>query len=253
MKVVILADSLAMPRPRSEGDIPDDATYPSLLDQTLRRKFGGSAPIVIERGARRRTIEFVLADWPDLVELKSAEIVIVHVGIVDCAPRVFMRLEHELLNQLRPRALRDAILRFVHKHRRAIVRMRPRVYVPPARFRRHVEEVIELARASAVQSLVFINILSPPDDLEARSPGFQKNVLLYNQILEECVHGERLSLIDLDGMIREAGGSEKLTIDGIHINEAGHAIVASVLEEHVLNFVASHADMVAGVPSGGAF
>jgi lysophospholipase L1-like esterase len=253
MKVVILADSLAMARPESEGDIRDDATYPSLLDRSLRRKFGASAPILIERGTRRRTIELVLADWPELVELKSAEVVIVHVGIVDCAPRVFMRLEHDLVNRLRPKALRDAILRFVHKHRRSIIRMRPRVYVPPERFRRHVQEVIELARTSAVQSLVFVNILSPPPELETRSPGFQKNVSVYNQILEESVRGERLSLIDLDRMIREAGGTEKLTIDGIHINEEGHALLARSLEEHVLNFIAKRADLLAGVPAGGAF
>jgi lysophospholipase L1-like esterase len=253
MKVVILADSLAMPRPKSEGEIRDDATYPSLLDQSLRRKLGAHAPIVIERGARRRTIEFVLADWPELVELKSAEVVIVHVGIVDCAPRVFMRLEHELLKHLRPRALRDAILHFVHKHRRAIVRMRRRVYVPAERFRQCVLDVIELARASSVQSLVFVNILSPPDDLEARSPGFQQNVSAYNQILDECVRGERLSLIDLDGLMREAGGSQKMTVDGIHINEEGQAILARVLEQHVLSLIAEKSDLVAESPSGGAF
>jgi len=252
MKVVILADSLAMARPKSEGDIRDDATYPSRLEQSLRRQLGADAPIVIERGTRRRTIEFVISDWPELVDLKLAEVVIVHVGIVDCAPRVFMRLEHDLVNRLRPTALRDAILRFVHKHRRSIIRMRPRVYVPPERFRRHVQEVIELARASAVQSLVFVNILSPPPELEARSPGFQKNVSVYNQILNECVRGERLSLIDFDQMIRDAGGTEKLTIDGIHINEEGHALLARVLEEHVLNFIANKVDLVAGVPAGGA-
>ena len=45
-------------------------------------------------------------------------------------------------------------------------------------------------------------------------------------------------LIDLDGMIKEAGGVERLTVDGIHINEAGHTMLAKVLEKHVLNLAA---------------
>jgi lysophospholipase L1-like esterase len=42
-------------------------------------------------------------------------------------------------------------------------------------------------------------------------------------------------LIDLDRMIKEAGGVEQLTVDGIHLNDAGQAMLAKEIEKHVLS------------------
>ncbi len=253
MKILILADSLAMPRPQSEGDIPDECTYPSLIDRSLREKFGINAPVVIERGMRRRTIEYVLNDWQDLIEYRSPEMLVVHVGIVDCAPRVFMRLEREMVDRLRPISLRDAILRFAHDHRRRIVQFRKRVYVPAAQFRRQVTEVVERARAANIKSLIFINIVTPPQDLDLRSPGFIQNVITYNQILKECVRGDNVDLIDLDEMIRQAGGAAKLTVDGIHIDRTGHQMLAREIEDRIARLMAAQATGLATpIQVGGA-
>ena len=182
---------------------------------------------------RARTIEDVLADWFEQVELKTADIVIVHVGIVDCAPRIFLRRERNFVETLRLKRLRNFILNFVHKHRRRIVLLRRLVYVPPARFKELVEEMVERARASKIRSLLLINIVSPPDKLEERSPGFQKNVRIYNQFLAEQVDGRLIQLIDLN--IQQQSGAH-LTIDGIHINEQAHKILARQLEAHILTF-----------------
>jgi hypothetical protein len=38
-------------------------------------------------------------------------------------------------------------------------------------------------------------------------------------------------------MIKDAGGVERLTVDGIHINETGHAMLAGEIENHVLSLV----------------
>ena len=92
MKIVVMADSLAMAR-EGETNVAYETTYPYLLDQWLRQRFGSRAPLLIERGMRRRTIEYVLDEWYELVDLRKPEVVIVHVGIVDCAPRVFLRRE----------------------------------------------------------------------------------------------------------------------------------------------------------------
>jgi len=234
MKIVILADSLALAREGGEG-IPFEATYPYLLDQSLRKQLGPDFPLVIERGMRARTIEDVLADWFEQVELKTADIVIVHVGIVDCAPRIFLRRERNFVETLRLKRLRNFILNFVHKHRRRIVLLRRLVYVPPARFKELVEEMVERARASKIRSLLLINIVSPPDKLEERSPGFQKNVRIYNRFLAKQVDGRLIQLIDLNSLIQQQSGAH-LTIDGIHINEQAHKILAQQLEAHILTF-----------------
>ncbi len=235
MKIAILADSLALPRPEGEGNISYESTYPYLLIDSLRRQFGAQAPLIIEGGRRRRTIEYVLDDWQELVELRGADVVIVHVGIVDCAPRVFLRREASAVARVRPVKLRDFIFSFVHKHRRRIVTLRKKVYVPADRFRRHVRETIGRARRDGLKSLVFVNIITPPVEMEERSPGFQRNVAIYNRVLEEEANEPWIHLIDMNGLVEKEGGVEKLLFDGIHINEAGHELLARELETHILS------------------
>ena len=234
MKIAILADSLALPREDVGGQELLEVTYPFLMDQSLRKRFGAAAPIIFERGMRRRTIEYVLDDWNEQVELKKPEMVIVHVGIADCAPRVFLRREAAFVAKIKFAPLRDRIFKYAHDHRRAIVQRRRKVYVPLWRFEKLVQQVVQRAQESNVRSLVFINIIRPPDSIEERSPGFQDNVIAYNRVLQEQTKHQHVSLIDLDGLVREEGGSEKLTVEGIHLNERGHALLARELERLIL-------------------
>jgi lysophospholipase L1-like esterase len=234
MKISILADSLALPREDVGGDELLEVTYPFLLDRSLRARFGAAAPLIFERGMRRRTIEYVIDEWNEQVELKKPEVVIVHVGIVDCAPRVFLRREGAFVANIRFSWLKNRILKFTHDHRRRIVEFRRKVYVPLPRFERLVQTVVQKARETGVQSLVFINIIRPPDSVEERSPGFQNNVIAYNRVLEEQAKHSFVTLIDLNRIVEDAGGCEKLTVDGIHLNEHGHVLLAEKLEQLLL-------------------
>jgi acyl-CoA thioesterase I len=233
MKIVIMADSLAMPR-AGETTVSFEATYPYLLERALRKSPETQNAMIIDRGMRRRTIEYVLDEWPELIELRTPDIAIIQVGIVDCAPRVFLRRERQFIESVRPPKLRDAILKFVHKHRAAIVKFRGKVYVPSDRFQTLVAEVISRAKQSNLKSLIFVNIIAPPTEMDARSPGFITNVEVYNQILKSSVQGTGVHLIDLDKIVKENGGVEKLTVDGIHINDEGHALLAKEIQDHVM-------------------
>ena len=232
-KVVILADSLALPREGAD-DIPYEATYPFLLEQRLRRYCRAESPVIMERGMRRRTIEYVLDEWFELVELRRPHLVILHVGIVDCAPRIFLRRERQFIENLRWARLRDFVLAFVHKHRALIIRLRPRVYVPLESFERLVDQVVDKARQLRIP-LVFVNIVSPPDEIENRSPGFQQNVRLYNQVLTSKANGTAVQLIDLNSLSAQRSRSKLLTGDGIHLTREGHLLLACELERIILN------------------
>ena len=232
MKILILADSLALPRPEGEGYTPYESTYPFILDQTLRNH-GSDDFNVIERGMRRRTIENVLEEWYELVELRKPEVVVVHVGIVDCAPRVFLRHERDRMERFRPARARIKILDFAHKHRKQIVQLRKVVYVPREKFAQGVNEVVERAANSGVKTLVFIDIISPPDQMEERSPGFQKNVETYNRILSGAAASAGVKLLALNDLVKANGGTSKLTVDGIHLSAEGHQLLAHELEVHI--------------------
>ena len=234
MKITVLADSLGLPR----DDVGDTdffgVTYTYLLDKSLRQRFGADAPFVIERGMRRRTIEYVLDEWNEEVELKKPDILIIHVGVVDCAPRVFLRREHSFVAGLRFGWLRDRILKLAHDHRRRIVQTRRKVYVPLPRFERLVNEVVERAERDQIRLLLFINIISPPDVVEERSPGFQKNVELYNQVLSNQARHPHVKVIDLNSIVHSEGGTSSLTVDGIHLNERGHQLLLHELQKFVI-------------------
>ena len=231
MKISIMADSLALPREDVGVNDLLEVTYPFLLDQSFRARFGGAAPLIFERGMRRRTIEYVIDEWYEQVELKKPEVVILHVGIVDCAPRVFLRREGSFVANIRFNWLRNRILKFTHDHRRRIVEFRRKVYVPLPRFEGLVQTVVQKARETNVQSLVFINIIRPTDSVEERSPGFQNNVIAYNRVLQEQTKHSFVTLIDLNRIVEDGGGAEKLTVDGIHLNEQGHVLLAEKLEQ----------------------
>jgi lysophospholipase L1-like esterase len=226
-RILIFADSLALPREGAD-DIPYESTYPYLLEERLRAHYC-DPPIVLERGMRRRTIEYVLDEWFELVELRTPDLIIVHVGIVDCAPRIFLRRERQFVEGLRWGWLRERILSFVHEHRAWIIRKRRRVYVPLERFRPLVRTTVDKARQLKTP-LVFVNIIEPPDEVAQRSPGFQENVRAYNQVLADHADGQQVQVVDLNSLLIEHGGAQTLTVDGIHINRPGHALLADALE-----------------------
>ena len=72
MKIVVMADSLAMAR-EGETNVAYEATYPYLLEQRCGSALHPPAPLVIERGMRRRTIEYVLDERYEFVDLRSPE------------------------------------------------------------------------------------------------------------------------------------------------------------------------------------
>jgi lysophospholipase L1-like esterase len=230
-KVAILADSLALPRGKDWGDVPFEATYPFLLDSFLRTR---DLALVIERGMRFRTIDKVLDDWNEIVDLRQADVVVVHVGIVDCAPRVFTPTERAFVEKVLPGVVRGALLDFVHRHRRTLISLRPgNVYMPRDRFEQGVREVVSKARASRLRALFFVNIVTPSDELEARSPGYRQKVREYNELLAKYADGREVHLIDVNQILSEGGGPERLTCDGMHINADGHRALAATLFEAI--------------------
>jgi lysophospholipase L1-like esterase len=185
--------------------------------------------IVLEHGKRFRTILGVIEDWLDTVELRRPDAVIVHVGIVDCAPRVFSPVERSAVARLRPVYLRRIAISLAHRMRPRLIRLRgPRPYLAEADFRRGVRDVVDRARVAGVRALVFVNMLVPTDDLEQRSPGFQRHAMRYNAILaEESPRGALM--VDFNAMAIEHGGVAAITVDGMHPNPTGHRLLASAL------------------------
>jgi len=240
MNVVVLADSQGLPRAKGWGNIPFEATYPYLLGQLLRDRLGDSAPFVIDRSSRGRTMKHVMRDWEEEVELKNARVIVLHVGGSDCAPRVFLPSEQEIIQKIPVKRVRQALLRLEKRHKRRILSWMPqRVCVPLAKFEARVADVVERVTRDADRCLIFVNIMAPTEHVSFHLPGLMENIASYNQVLARYCDSRRVHLVQLDRLVDDRGGAEKWTVDGVHLNGAGHLLLARELEACVMRFVAS--------------
>ena len=239
LRILILADSLALPRPADAGNVGYSETYPVLLQQLLDRSLNGTCkPIVYEKAKRARTMPSVLNDWREEVLMKRPDIVIVHVGVVDCAPRVFTLFERKVISRVRPSLLRRMILRFVHNHRRFIIRLRGNVvYTPASTFKKAAHSIVEMVPEARLRALFFVNIVSPSKAAESRSPGFTDNVKRYNHILAEIADEKLVHLVDLDHIIHREEALGALLEDGMHLSPKGNAMLARELSTRIRGMV----------------
>ncbi len=228
-RITLFADSLALPRGKDWGNIPFERTYPYLLEKKLREKAVFQDFIFTNRAQRFRTIVQTESDFRDFAELNNTEIIILHSGIVDCAPRVFTQTQRKWIENL-PSPARRIILKIIKFARKAIILTisKNKTYVSPDHFKKSLESILGAAKETNAK-VILLNIISPPDDLEQRSPGFQTNVKIYNKIIDDTALHYKATVIDLDTWIHKNGGHDELTCDGMHINERGHAFVSESL------------------------
>jgi lysophospholipase L1-like esterase len=234
-KIVILADSLSLPRPENLGNTLYEETYPYLLDVSLREQQGVNAPIIIEKGKRSRTMPDVASDWKEYVSLRKPEIVVIQVGITDCAPRVFTSKQRTYIERIPSKFIREILLKFVHKFRRQIIASsQPKVYTPLVQFSETVAKLVEFAERDDVSALVFVQIVMPPDSLEIRSPGLQENVRLYNNVLDQVKSKLGVYVIEFNELMRNQKNKESYLLDdGQHLSVRGHQLLAKHLEHLV--------------------
>jgi lysophospholipase L1-like esterase len=230
MRIAILADSNALPRPTEWGGLLLEHTYPYLLERALRARFPLRDVHVIERGKRYRTILGVLEDWYEIVSLRKPDVIVVQVGGADCAPRVLLPKERAFFKNL---PFGKWILKLEEKYRRGwLLRFSPRVCVSVSDFREAVVKVIEKARAANAK-LVFVNVFEPAPEVLDQFAGAQALIDRYNAVLADEASRARITLIDLNTMVRNIGGAGKHTVDGLHLD----SFAQRLLTDHLKNAI----------------
>lgn len=208
-KICILADSLAAPR---EDNIDDSIRWPQLLFRSIEpveyvnRVKGGSTTKKVKK-----------------IKGVEADIFIIQLGIVDCAPRLFTRFENKQIARL-PRSWREKIINWAKTKRRSSVE---RAYVNPVKFERNLKKILQIANGNAV---VFIKIITPSKDMLSTNPSIQQQVMLYNSIIEKI----ELASSNVSSITIPDEYVKNITLDdGYHLNEQGHQVVANLVIEKV--------------------
>jgi lysophospholipase L1-like esterase len=225
-RIVVIGDSLVMPRP-SEGGIaavPLEATWPRRLQQRLMHL----DTEVVVFGQRERTSRHLATDLQQCIEFNIPEIVVLQIGVVDAAPRIISWQERRVLRFV-PSRVRHEFIEHRKHNRQATTAANPlgKVYVPPDEFSQRITAfVTEVHNLLPTTQLFAVPIVADVDAMEKKSPGYGSNLFLYNRLLAsvrglEVVPVPRLS-------------SSSFMADGYHLGVSGNALVAKAVADRLV-------------------
>jgi hypothetical protein len=228
-KIAIYGDSLACPR---KGVVESHQRYIALVDQflhsqsfdyiELRDKAAGgiSLPMLYNSFYSDNTYFSLPGD-----------ILIIHAGIVDCAPRpVSDRLRSKI--SILPAFIRQPIISYIHKNRRQLI-LKGKKYVRTDKqtFEKTLDAFLEQS-IPHYKKILIINICPTTTEFNDRSPGLSDSISIYNEIISESIRKKKsakVELIDIHSLIMK--NKEKIIEyivkeDGHHIHPVTHKIIA---------------------------
>ncbi|MEW5681812.1 MAG: SGNH/GDSL hydrolase family protein [Pseudomonadota bacterium] len=211
-RVLIIGDSMALPR----KGVPYNATWPYKLACRFKDVEFVNRSILGSTAARLNIGD--AADESGCIEAYRPQIIILQLGIVDCAPRLFKRssIVPKLMRYL-PHGIQSRFVDFVKTYRG---RRAEFSYLSPVEFRDHIEQFIRRSADFNVRKIFAVKIGPISNDVSKSSPQFDDQISIYNEILNEVSNANScFSLIEAGF---DASLADRHTVDGYHLNEKGH-------------------------------
>jgi hypothetical protein len=209
-RVLILSDSLALPR-----HIPENVVYEDTWVELFRSANPNS--IISQLSIGGATIDKL---WSQYFYHKNfrPDICIIQCGIVDCSPRALTEFEQYVINSNRyTRKIGNLIIPkvkgFLRKNRYIQL-------TSHSKFR----STLELFKAEKMKTVV-VGIIPAPDEYNIKVPGILENITHYNKILED-VFGD--FFIDTNDIKQDC-----LMSDFHHLNKKGHAAVFEKIQSKI--------------------
>lgn len=214
-KILFITDSLAFPR-----SVPEHINYEETYIAKLKNSFQDLDFIHI--GYSGATVSdfknLLMAYWDTL----KPDIIVVHCGIVDCAPRALTKVEGQIARRIP--IFNKLIEKIVKKNSKYLRKKRRITYTSPKHFKNHLKEII--TKFNGAKSIA-IEITPIPDVYEAKAPGIKANQKRYNGIINN---------IGFSHVTSAQLGIKDLMSDLHHINKQGHDKVYLSLKEIISNF-----------------
>jgi len=210
---LIIADSLALPRP----GVTYQATWPYLL----QREFPNCDWVNLARRSSVTTRLVTDGDsGADCLEFYAPDGVILHLGICDCAPRlyrqgsIFQHLVYRLPGNL-GRRISDLLESY--RGRRA-----DNALVGERQFRTNLENYLQRCKEAGVK-VIALEIMPVGKEMIGKNPGIVGQIEKYNRIYRDFAassgHMKVVKIFDA------AANIEQFTLDGYHLNEQGNRLV----------------------------
>ncbi len=221
--LLILGDSLGLPRTDQKliGYRGARHTYAWMLGS---EKHGFQPTSVCQRYFTTQDALDVLEEEPDLTQSDAA---LIHLGLNDCAKRMFLE-DERLALALLSADTRTALLSFAKRYRHAILTLLPgRHYTSLEDFQHNLDLLINRLQRGGCKKIVLTTIILPPSRTWRATPGVNENFGRYNLVLMSAAARNGAILFDFNRLVAERGLAEMLGEDGMHLSEAGHAMFAN--------------------------
>lgn len=161
----------------------------------------------------------------DCLEFYDPNMVILNLGIVDCAPRLLNRVDNLIL-----RCLPNIAKRFFIKGIKKIkTRKASNTLVSQQQFEYNLINYIERCLLKKVEMLILISIPVPDERMVKKNPNIIKNVEEFNKIL--CNMAEKYFFIKSISPLDSRNYDKVIFEDGYHPNPLGNDIVFQELKE----------------------
>lgn len=196
MKVLIITDSLGLPRP-----VPEIVLY----EETWCHKLS-EISIVHQCSLGGGTID-QLSSQLNYLKMFSPDFVIVQSGIVDCTPRALTKTENYLVNKF---WLSRKLMNYFSKLIIRSLRKRGKTYTTPKVFSANVNRFLK----EFGSKLYWVGIIPAVEKYENKITGVEKNINTYNTILQEKLKMNYISTAEFSESF--------LMSDFHHLNKAGH-------------------------------
>ena len=230
--VLVYGDSLCLPRIDDHVAVSD--TYPELLADYLASE--GLKARVYSRGEGGRTINDHWARYGNDRHFFSPgpdDLLIIHAGMVDCAPRPLPQRWRRRLER-QPGFIRRPIISFIQKNRPLMLKRGLVFYkIDPPDFKKRIEEWLD----HATKLYSYIAVISIPPIAQAaedHSPGWRENIVLYNRFLAEASarHPRGVYFVPLyDALSQSQDVFDRCIspLDGYHLLKAGHRLIYDLI------------------------
>lgn len=234
-KVVVIDDSLGLPRVE-EASLPNAGVPLTYADkiQTWSSSSGAKVPLRVHALCQRyfTTDDVVEQLYAMRMSLRSAY-VLLHVGLNDCATRIFSQRERLAVGLL-DESTQQKLLDFVRTYRPLIIHRDPEYnYVALPKFSENLEKAVKIARSHGGSHIAFVAIVQPRLAAERHTSHMRWNFTRYNWAIYDAAKRMSVDVIDADRLCWARGLDHALNRDGIHLSPIGHNMMAEAYLELV--------------------
>lgn len=202
--ILILTDSVALPRKNANTSWEDTYIY------KLKNKYRNCNIINVSLGGASISD---IKNQVNYYKVLNPDIVILHCGIVDAAPRAYGRIEMAIIKKMRLFRLTKPFVRFLRKNR-------SHHYASPKKFENELRYIKDELSPNFFYSIGIIPALY---DYEKKIPGITKSIVKYNSILknESCYLSTQFL------------SKDSITSDYHHVNKKGLQYIFNLISNAI--------------------